>query len=106
MVSKLTSRRLVLAGLSSLAGLSITPSGPVRADGMMPMRAIRGFSLGEMNITVIDDGSFSMGVGMFGSNAPKGQVGDLLASYGLSPKKAEMPFVSYTHLTLPTILLV
>jgi glyoxylase-like metal-dependent hydrolase (beta-lactamase superfamily II) len=57
----------------------------------MPMRAIRQFELGDMNITVIDDGSFSMGVGMFGSNAPKGAVGDLLQGYGLSSKTAEMP---------------
>jgi glyoxylase-like metal-dependent hydrolase (beta-lactamase superfamily II) len=84
-------RRNCLIGLGALAGVSLTPSGPSRADGMMPMRAIRGFSLGDMQITVIDDGSFSMGVGMFGANAGKGQVGDLLSSYGLSATTAEMP---------------
>ncbi len=84
-------RRTFLAGLSSLAGLSLTPSGPLRADGLMPMRAIRGFTLGEMTINVIDDGSFSMGVGMFGANVGRAQVGALLDSYGLSNDKAEMP---------------
>ncbi len=57
----------------------------------MPMRAIRQFSLGDMRISVIDDGSFSMGVGMFGANVGKAMVGDLLESYGLGRDKAEMP---------------
>lgn len=90
MIHKLT-RRACMTGTLALAGLSITPSGPAQADGMMPMRAIRGFELGDMRISVIDDGSFSMGVGMFGANAEQGQVGDLLASYGLSSTMAEMP---------------
>ncbi len=78
-------------GLGAMAGLSFTPSGPAGADGMMPMRAIRGFDLGDMKITVIDDGSFSMGVNMFGSNAGEGAVGRLLSNYGLSETMAEMP---------------
>jgi glyoxylase-like metal-dependent hydrolase (beta-lactamase superfamily II) len=85
------SRRKCLLGMTAVAGLSILPSGPVRADGTMPMRAVRSFNLGDMKITVIDDGSFSMGVGMFGSNVPTAQVGELLKSYGLSSDKAEMP---------------
>jgi len=55
------------------------------------MRAIRQFALGDIAVTVIDDGSFSMGVGMFGANAPAGAVGDLMALYGLSREVAEMP---------------
>ena len=78
-------------GLGAAAGLSFAPSGPARADGMMPMRAIRGFDLGDMKITVIDDGSFSMGANMFGSNAGEGEIGRLLSNYGLSEKTAEMP---------------
>ncbi len=78
-------------GLGAMAGLSFMPSGPAGADGMMPMRAIRGFDLGDMKITVIDDGSFSMGVNMFGSNAGEGAVGRLLSNYGLSETMAEMP---------------
>lgn len=85
------SRRSCLTAFSAAAGLSFTPFSPVWADGMMPMRAIRGFSLGDMRVTIIDDGSFSMGVNMFGSNAGKGAVGELLSTYGLSEKMAEMP---------------
>jgi glyoxylase-like metal-dependent hydrolase (beta-lactamase superfamily II) len=84
-------RRSCLTGLGAVAGLSVLPSGPLRADGMMPMRAIRQFALGDMNITVIDDGSFSMGVGMFGANAEKSDIGALMGKYGLSETMAEMP---------------
>ena len=92
MSSHLINRRHVLGGLIGLSGgLIMQPSGPARADGMMPMRAIRQFSLGDMNVSIIDDGSFSMGAGMFGANAPKGAVGDLLASYGMARDTAEMP---------------
>lgn len=84
-------RRTCLTGLGAVAGLSILPSGPLRADGMMPMRAVRQFSLGDMAVTVIDDGSFSMGVGMFGANAEKSDIGALMGKYGLSETMAEMP---------------
>lgn len=47
----------------------LVPTG-LAAD-VMPMRAVRGFMFGDMKITVIDDGSFSMGVGMFGANVGK-----------------------------------
>ncbi len=80
-------RRDMLAGLASTVFL---PSGPATAAGMMPMRAIRQFPLGDMSITVIDDGSFSMGVGMFASNA-KAEIGPYLESYGLDGKMAEIP---------------
>lgn len=83
-------RRLVVGGLASLGLLSFVPSG-LAADGLLPMRAIRQFPLGDMTITIIDDGSFTMGVGMFGNNVGKEAVGALLASYGLSSSKAEMP---------------
>ena len=64
-------RRHMVGGMIGLAaGLIIQPSGPAQADGMMPMRAIRQFNLGDIAVTIIDDGSFSMGAGMFGSNAP------------------------------------
>jgi len=75
---------------SGLAGTLFLPSGPATAAGMMPMRAIRQFPLGDMAITVIDDGSFSMGVGMFASNA-KSEIGPYLQSYGLDGKMAEIP---------------
>lgn len=84
-------RRSTLGGIAALGALSLTPSGPLRADGMMPMRAIRQFSLGDMAISIIDDGSFSMGVGMFGVNVGGTVVGDLMDSYGLSRSTAEMP---------------
>lgn len=85
------SRRSCLQGLTTIAGLSLIPSGPAGADDMMPMRAVRSFGLGDMRVSVVDDGSFSMGVSMFGSNAEKGAIGDLFSSYGLSTKTAEMP---------------
>jgi glyoxylase-like metal-dependent hydrolase (beta-lactamase superfamily II) len=92
MTSPILPRRHMIGGLIALAtGLTVQSSGPARADGMMPMRAIRQFDLGDMRVTVIDDGSFSMATGMFGANAPKGAVGDLLASYGMARDKAEMP---------------
>lgn len=84
-------RRLCFGGIASLAGLSLIPSGAANADDMMPMRAIRSFQLGDINVSVIDDGSFSMGVGMFAANAGKKAIGDLLEGYGLSRTKAEMP---------------
>lgn len=84
-------RRGAIGMLGVGAGLAFVPTGPARADGRMAMRAIRQFALGDMQITVIDDGSFSMGVGMFGANAPDGAVGDLLASYGMDRQMAEMP---------------
>lgn len=80
-------RRDMLAGL---AGALILPSGPVTAAGMMPMRALRQFALGDMAVTVIDDGSFSMGVGMFASNA-KSEIGPYLETYGLDGKTADIP---------------
>jgi glyoxylase-like metal-dependent hydrolase (beta-lactamase superfamily II) len=55
------------------------------------MRAMQQFGLGDIAVTIINDGGFAMGAGMFGSNAPKGAVGDLLASYGLDADKADMP---------------
>ena len=77
MTSPILPWRHMIGGLIALtAGLAVQPTGPARADGMMPMRAIRQFDLGDMRVTVIDDGSFSMATGMFGSNAPKGAVGD------------------------------
>ncbi len=82
-------KRDFLTGLMAVGCL--TPAGRTAADGMMPMRAIRQFALGDMKITIIDDGSFTMGVGMFGSNAPEGAVGDLMAQYGLARDKAEIP---------------
>jgi glyoxylase-like metal-dependent hydrolase (beta-lactamase superfamily II) len=92
MTSPILPRRHMIGGLIALsAGLTVQPTGPARADGMMPMRAVRQFGLGDMRVTVIDDGSFSMAAGMFGANAPKGAVGDLLASYGMARDKAEMP---------------
>lgn len=87
----IANRRSFIAGLGSVAGLSFTPSGPLLADGSLPMRAIRSFTLGDINISVIDDGSFTMGVGMFGANVGREQVGQLLGSYGLSRKQADMP---------------
>jgi hypothetical protein len=88
----LTSRRAVLAGLAATArSLLLHPSGPASAAGMMPMRAIRRFGLGGMAITVIDDGSFTMPASMFASNAPKGEIGRLLESYGLPARTAEIP---------------
>ncbi len=84
-------RRFILKALGAAGLISLSPSGSLRADGMMPMRAIRQFPLGAMTVTIIDDGSFSMGVGMFAANAGKTAAGDLLASYGLSPTVAEMP---------------
>jgi len=90
-VAGIANRRSFLAGITSFAGLSMTPSGPLRADGLLPMRAIRSFTMGEMNISVIDDGSFTMGVGMFGANVGRDQVGALLGTYGLSDRQADMP---------------
>jgi hypothetical protein len=57
-------RRAVIGSLAS--GLLVSATGPVSAEGFMPMRAIRQFALGNMKISVIDDGSFSMGAGMHG----------------------------------------
>lgn len=91
MPDTLIHRRSVLSGALALGLAQFSPSGPARADGTMPMRAIRQFDLGDMVVSVIDDGSFSMGVGMFGANAPKGAVGALMESYGLSRRMAEMP---------------
>jgi glyoxylase-like metal-dependent hydrolase (beta-lactamase superfamily II) len=82
-------RRAVIGSLAS--GLLVSATGPVSAEGFMPMRAIRQFALGNMKISVIDDGSFSMGAGMFGANVGRDMVGDLLESYGLSRSTAEMP---------------
>lgn len=79
-------RRHLLYGLGASL---LLPSG-LAAD-TMPMRALRGFMLGDMKITVIDDGSFSMGVGMFGANVGKRAVGDLLEGYGLPRAKADIP---------------
>lgn len=85
----LNRRQAVLGSLSS--GLMLSASGAANAAGFMPMRAIRQFKLGDMQISVIDDGSFSMGAGMFGANVGKEAVGDLLAGYGLSRRMVEMP---------------
>lgn len=63
------------------------PSEPLLADGSRPMRAIRRFALGDMQISIIKDGAFSMGVGMFGANVGKEAVGDLLKGYGLPPPR-------------------
>lgn len=79
-------RREFCAGLGCLM---FAPSGMAMAD-KMPMRAIRQFPLGDMNVTVIDDGSFTMGVNMFAANA-KSEIGDLMAMYGLDRRKAEIP---------------
>ena len=79
-------RRQLIGGLG--ASMLLTPA---HADSPMPMRALRGFMLGDMKITIIDDGSFSMGVGMFGANVGKDAVGDLLEGYGLPRTKAEIP---------------
>lgn len=87
----LMSRRNCIAGIAALSGAVLSPSGPLRADGQLPMRAVRSFPLGDMKITVIDDGSFTMGVGMFGANTTREAVGELLAGYGLSSEHAEMP---------------
>lgn len=84
-------RRALQLGSAFGAGLWLGPAGPAAAKGMMPMRAIRQFALGDMQISVIDDGSFSMSVGMFGSNVDKAQIAELFASYGLSAKMAEIP---------------
>lgn len=83
-------RRNAMMG-SLASGLLLSVSGPANAQGHMAMRAIRQFNLGDMQISVIDDGSFSMGVGMFGSNVGKETVGELLGSYGMSSDTAEMP---------------
>lgn len=84
-------RRTYLQGMISAAGVTLIPSGPANADDLMPMRAIRSFQLGDMQVSVIDDGSFSMGVGMFAANTGKQAIGDLFADYGLSRTTAEMP---------------
>lgn len=89
-MTHLLNRRDVMLG-SLASGLLISASGVANAEGFMPMRAIRQFSLGDMQISVIDDGSFSMGSGMFGANVGQAAVGDLLESYGLARRKVEMP---------------
>ncbi|MEP5153673.1 MBL fold metallo-hydrolase [Planktotalea sp.] len=87
----LITRRNAILGLSAGTGLYLIPSGPADASDQMPMRAIRRFMLGDMTISIIDDGSFSMGVGMFAANAGKAAIGELLSGYGLSATQAEMP---------------
>ncbi len=83
------SRRFVLGGLGG--SLLLTRTGPASAAGQTAFRAIRQFSLGDMTISIIDDGSFSMGLGMFASNMPRADIQALFRHYGLPTDKAVIP---------------
>ena len=56
----------------------------------LPMRALARFSIGDMQITVIDDQLFTVPTAIFGANAPEGAVDELFAKYGLAQEFANM----------------
>ncbi len=57
----------------------------------MPMRAVLRCALGDMRLTLIDDGSFEMPLTMFTSEAPEGMAEAMLADYGLPTERARIP---------------
>lgn len=87
-------RRAALLGgavAAVAAPVILTSAVPVQAGGAdLPMRAVARFSLGDMQITVIDDQLFTVPTGIFGANQPEGSVDSLFAKFGLAQQFANM----------------
>lgn len=52
------------------------------AEPKIAMRAVHRFKLGEMTISVIDDGRFTFPAPAFATNQPEGTIGGFLSAYG------------------------
>ena len=52
------------------------------ATPKIAMRAVQRFTLGDMTVSVIDDGRFTFPAPAFAANQPEGAIGDFLGGYG------------------------
>lgn len=78
-------RRMVMGGTIAGALFPVVASAPARADAMAnpALRAVYRFALGDMTVTMIDDGSFTFPAAAFAANQPEGSIDGFLGRFGL-----------------------
>jgi len=82
--------------LKTVPALSVTgvlaSANPIAAEPMLsaPLRAIHRFSIGAMQVTIIDDARFTFPAVAFADNQPEGTVEPFLAAYGLPSESVSL----------------